>query len=164
MQASRKLRQIRTGDYPLEARERLGNAVAKARIAGGWQYRTDLSDAIKAAGGKVSPRSLQALETADASVGQAVLWDVARQLPGWDEDTPRSILEGGPIPPTQTQPVTEEPREDPWSAGQRAKWRSMTGAEIVAEGRRIRDSLGIDHQVMYLEGAHRERGARLTED
>lgn len=98
VQASRKQRQIRTGDYPPEARLRLGHEVAKARIAAGHRYRTDLADAIKAAGGKVSPRSLQALETGDASVGQAVLFAVASVLPRWTEDTPKAILEGGPAP------------------------------------------------------------------
>lgn len=100
VQVARKQRQIRTGDYPPEARLRLGQEVVKARIGAGYRYRTDLADAIKSAGGKVGLRSLQALETGDASVGQAVLFAVASVLPRWNEDTPKVILEGGEAPRT----------------------------------------------------------------
>lgn len=57
-------------------------------------------------GGEVSLRSLEKLEGGDVGVGQKVLFAVARALPGWTEDTPKTILEDGPIPPT----VAEAPR------------------------------------------------------
>lgn len=110
VQASRRQRQVRTGDYPPEDRLRLGHEVVKARIAAGYRYRTDLADAIKKAGGKVSLRSLQALETGDASVGQAVLFAAVSVLPGWTADTPKAILEGEAPPADQddTRPPDDE--------------------------------------------------------
>ncbi|ANN16195.1 hypothetical protein SD37_11465 [Amycolatopsis orientalis] len=51
-----------------------------------------------------------------------------------------------------------------WSAAQRAKWRTMTPAEIVAEGKRIETQFGIEGRVAYLEAAHHERAKRTTSD
>lgn len=45
------------------------------------------------------------------SVGETVLHAIARALPNWTEDTPRDILEGGLIPPTQ-QPNTTSKGDD----------------------------------------------------
>jgi transcriptional regulator with XRE-family HTH domain len=79
----------------------LALAVAKAREAAGYSTRTAFAKAV----GK-SIRSINALEAGDPTVGQSVLFAVARVLPNWTEDTPKTILEGGPIPPT----VAEMPR------------------------------------------------------
>lgn len=92
--------QLRTASYSDEARARLGGAVAKAREAAGYKYRTEFA---RAAGIK-SVRSLEMLEAGEPGVGQSVLFAVGRALPNWTEDTPRVILEGGPIPSTANEP------------------------------------------------------------
>lgn len=80
---------------------RLAEAVAKAREAAGFSTRTAFRKVVDK-----SIRSINALETGEPTVGQSVLFAVGRALPNWNEDTPRTILEGGPIPPT----VAEMPR------------------------------------------------------
>lgn len=90
--ATRK-RQLRTANYSESARVRLADAVIKAREAAGYRWRTDFARAIQ-----VSVRSLGALEQAEPTVGRSILFAVGRALPNWTEDTPRIILEGGPIP------------------------------------------------------------------
>lgn len=89
-------RQLSTLDYSQEDRDRLADAVTKARLAAGIKWRTGL---VKAAG--VSRRSIDALERGEPGVGQAILYAVGRALPGWNEDTPRLILEGGAPPNPQ---------------------------------------------------------------
>ena len=91
-------RRLRTRDYSKDARNRLGEAVVRAREAAGFKYRTHFA---KAAGG-INVRSLEMLENGDEGVGQSILFAVARALPNWTEDTPRRILEDEhfPIPPT----------------------------------------------------------------
>lgn len=89
-------RRVRTGDYPQEARWRLARAIQEARTAAGHKFRPSF---IEATG--VSKRSLEnaeSLEANAASVGEAVLHAIARELPNWTSDTPRIILEGGPVP------------------------------------------------------------------
>ena len=102
-------RQVRTGDYSEEMRARLGKAVEEARIAAGYLTRPEFAE--KAG---VGLRSLVYLEQADRSVGQKVLFPIARALPNWTADTPRHILEGGEPPdfdePTQ-ELTSEEARE-----------------------------------------------------
>ncbi|WP_318306006.1 hypothetical protein [Amycolatopsis solani] len=93
-------KRLRTANYDQRARARLGDAVTKAREAGGWQYRTDFVEAAKQAGIKLNVRSMELLENGEPGVGQSVLFGVARILPNWTEDTPRIVLEDGPIPPT----------------------------------------------------------------
>ncbi|RZQ59804.1 hypothetical protein [Amycolatopsis suaedae] len=104
-------RKLRTRDYPPAARARLGDAVAKAREAAGWTYRTDFARAC----GGISVRSLELLEGGEPGVGQSILFAVGRTLPGWTEDTPKTILEGGPIPTiseqADDQPNTSAKRE-----------------------------------------------------
>lgn len=51
-----------------------------------------------------------------------------------------------------------------WSAEQRAKWRTMTAAEIVAEGKRVETKFGIEGRLAYLEAAHHERAKRTSVD
>lgn len=97
-----KRRQVSTSNYDPEARTCLGDAVAKAREAAGYKYRTEFARAA----GITSIRSLNMLENGESGVGQSILFAVGRALPNWTEDTPKIILEGGPIPPT----VAEMPR------------------------------------------------------
>lgn len=89
--------QLSTRTYPEDARARLGEAVERARTAAGHPTRETF-----AAKAKISVRNLIYLEQADRPIGQKTLFAVASALPGWTDDTPRIILEGGPIP---------EPRE-----------------------------------------------------
>lgn len=86
-------RQLRTLDYSQADRDRLADAVTNARLAAGHKFRTTFA---QAAG--VSVRSLTALELGEPGVGQATLFAVARELPGWTADTPKKILEGAAAP------------------------------------------------------------------
>lgn len=93
-------RQLRTSNYAAEARNRLGEAVEAARTAAGYRFRTDF---VRAHGIK-NLRGLELLEQGKTGVGQAFLFEVARALPGWDEDTPKQILDGSPPPRTSAEP------------------------------------------------------------
>lgn len=66
--------------------------MTRAREAAGYPYRPGFA---KASG--VGVTSLWKLESGEP-VGPAVYEAVARILPGWDEDTPRRILEGDEPP------------------------------------------------------------------
>jgi hypothetical protein len=161
-------KQIRTADYTPEKRARLADAVAKARTAAGYQYRTDLVDAAKAAGEKLSIRSLQAVELGDPGVGQSVLFAIARLLPNWTEDTPRAILEGDEPPPTgrgifggvdvtgaddlERAAVFGDGADD-WTPEEVERVRAMSAEEIVAEARMIGRFSGEDAQLRYLRKA-----------
>jgi hypothetical protein len=90
---STQRKQLSTLGYSQEARDRLADAVNKARLAAGYRWRTNLA---KAAG--VSVRSVTALERAEPGVGQANLYAIARVLPGWTEDTMKLVLDGGDPP------------------------------------------------------------------
>lgn len=168
MQVPRKQRQIRTGDYSPDARLRLGQAVAQARTAAGYPYRTDLVDAVKAAGGKLSIRSLQALEAGDASVGQSVLFAVARLLPNWDEDTPRIVLEAGPIPPTLTPVVRLGPSANydmapyEWSAESRQKILAMDMADVLDFAQQVLATSGDRAVILWLQEAIRLKAEALA--
>lgn len=161
-------KQLRTADYGPEQRARLADAVVKARTAAGYQYRTDLVEAAKKAGEKLSVRSLQAVELGDPGVGQVVLFTIARLLPNWTEDTPRAILEGGPIPPTGRGMFGDidvmnandlrvsalvEHGEDDWTPEEVARTRKMSIEEILAEGRMIGRFSGEEAQLRYLRKA-----------
>jgi len=87
------LRRLRTANYSDEARKRLGEAVAQARQAAGYKWRT-----VFATKAGISVRSLAALEQGEPTVGQATLFAVGRALPGWTEGTPQWILENNRMP------------------------------------------------------------------
>jgi DNA-binding XRE family transcriptional regulator len=94
---------LSTGDYPEHDRNRLAVAVTRARDAAGLSQQ-QLAD--RAA---VSKRSIAYLENAEPRVGRKVLEAVARNLPGWDPDTPKVILEGGDPPPVSEHPSSAAP-------------------------------------------------------
>lgn len=106
---------LRTANYPEHARRRLGDAVGKARRAAGHKWRTTFA---REAG--IGVRSVEAVEAHEPTVGVDVLERIGRALGRhfreWDEDTPRVILEGGPIPShTPTRRATIDIR---WTAKQ----------------------------------------------
>jgi hypothetical protein len=96
------LQRVHTREFSAEARERLGLAITRAREASGHPHRPSFA---KVAG--LSVRSIVNLE-AGTPVGPSVYEAAARALPGWNEDTPRMILEGSPAPeivvPTRAEP------------------------------------------------------------
>lgn len=95
---------MRTGNYSQEARARLAGAIVKAREAAGHRFRPSFA---KAAGvGVRSIENVESLEPGAASVGESVLRAIGRALPTWTEETPRIILEGGPIPAGPQTPVS----------------------------------------------------------
>lgn len=91
---------VRTANYSQEARWRLARAITDARKAAGHRHRPTF---WRAAGiGKRSLEAAESLEPDAPSVGETVLHAIAQALPGWTQDTPRIILEGGPIPTTES--------------------------------------------------------------
>jgi len=108
-------RQLRTSNYTAEDRNRLGEAVEAARLAAGYKFRTEF---VRAHGIK-NLRGLELLEQGQTGVGQAFLYEVARALPGWTEDTPRAILEGAAAPPIAAEGTVPDPatdaEDDGWS-------------------------------------------------
>lgn len=101
--------EVNTGDYPDEARIRLGTAVRRAREAAGMASRKELA---QRAG--VSLRSIAKLESpiGERPVGRRVLEAVARALPGWSEDDPQRILDDAtaarPKPPTLVEQAIDQ--------------------------------------------------------
>ncbi|UUV34414.1 hypothetical protein NQK81_13465 [Amycolatopsis roodepoortensis] len=128
--ATKRARRVRTANYSEDARARLGEAVEKARLAAGIMYRPDFAAAI----GIKSVRSIEMLENGEPGVGQTVLFAVGRGLPNWTEDTPKIILEGGPVPPIPEKRIT--PSAPPstrheWSAAAWQRMKDMTVEEAV---------------------------------
>lgn len=100
-------KRLRTADYSQQARDRLADAVIKAREADGHRYRPSFAKAAQ-----VSVRSLAAVEQGDSGVGGTILRAIGRALPNWTEDTPQVILDGGPVPSTESEDETFTPRDD----------------------------------------------------
>ena len=104
-------RNLRTSDYSRPARDRLAGAVAQARRAAGHRFRPSF-----AAEAGISKRSLEAVELNDASVGVSILEDIGRALgkhfAEWSADTPRTILEGGPVPSLESVPEPTDVNEE----------------------------------------------------
>ncbi|MEU7787723.1 hypothetical protein [Amycolatopsis sp. NPDC049159] len=88
---------LRTANYSPEARQRLGDAVTKAREALSMS-RPQLVAAAATAGVALNKKSLELVETGQPGVGQSFLYALGRFLPAWTEDTPRMILEGDDAP------------------------------------------------------------------
>lgn len=87
----------------MAARILLGQEVYRARRNAGIRSQKELA---KRAG--ISVRSVAKVENPDGErpVGRSVLAAIAAVLPGWTEETPRQILEGGKAPaPDQPEPT-----------------------------------------------------------
>jgi hypothetical protein len=106
---------LRTANYSEAARQRLGEAVAQARRAAGHTWRTSF---VKEAGFGI--RSLESVEAHEPTVGVDVLERIGRALGrhfrDWNADTPRQILEGGPIP--SHEPARRTTIDIRWAARQ----------------------------------------------
>ncbi|TWE22905.1 hypothetical protein [Prauserella muralis] len=98
------IRRLRTADYSDQARDRLASAVTDAREADGYQSRPAFARAAN-----ISLRVLAAVENAEPTVGEKTLRAIGRTLSNWTPDTPRTVLEGGPIPPLPDAPPPREP-------------------------------------------------------
>ncbi|KFU80986.1 hypothetical protein SAMN04489729_4842 [Amycolatopsis lurida] len=147
---------LRTANYSATARQRLGVAVRQARQAAGFKFRPKFADKYG-----INKRSLELLEGGEPGVGETILFAVGRALPGWTEDTPREILEGGPIPPIPaldgrppvepgTTPASEPHRTHEWSASFRARALETSDEDHLTEARRIRIEDGRLAQLNYL--------------
>lgn len=109
-----------TRNFDDEHRRRLGVAVSRAREAAGYPARPAFQDVAG-----VGKTSLFYLENGDP-VGAAVYEAVARALPGWTEDTPVQILEGGPIPSTGGKPpAPTPPPTDEWTEADEQRYRLL---------------------------------------
>lgn len=124
-----------TKDYPTDARERLGLAVQRAREAADYPFRPAFA---KATG--IGMTSLVKLERGQP-VGPLVYETVARQL-GWTEDTPRVILEGGPIPdPMPRARETEAPSTTEMSEA-RSRLVKMSNTELALRIAEVAEVMG----------------------
>ncbi|HWM06198.1 MAG TPA: hypothetical protein VNP92_27960 [Actinophytocola sp.] len=125
---------LRTANYSDDDRERLAEAVAKARRASGHEWRTSFATEAR-----VGKRSLEAVEAAEPLVGVSVLERIGRalgrHLHGWNEDTPRTILEGGPIPPND--PTTKPPLDIRWAAEVELTTLLQAGVDAMAYNHRL---------------------------
>jgi hypothetical protein len=132
-------RKLRTADYPDHARQRLGSAVADAREALGFKFRPPFAKHAK-----IALRSLVDLENGKPGVGEANLKAVARALPNWTDDTPRIILEDGPIPSNDDIAAeAAEPRKP-----------VLSDAEIAAM-----DRIAVRKHYFFLENEYGEEAA-----
>jgi len=84
-------RRPNTREFSQGDRDQLGKAVTRARERAGYTW----ARLTEAAG--IGKTSLFKLERGEP-VGPKVYEAVARALPDWDEDTPVTILRGGPVP------------------------------------------------------------------
>jgi hypothetical protein len=104
---------LRTANFSEHDRQRLGDAVAQARRAAGHKWRTTFATEAR-----VGRRSIEAVEAYEPIVGVDVLERIGRALGRhfreWNADTPRLILEGGPIP--SHEPVRRATMDIRWTA------------------------------------------------
>lgn len=133
-------RQLRTADYPEEARIRLGKAVEAARIAAGYPWRPAFA---KDTG--VSKRSLVDLEQGKEGIGQKTLFAVAQVFETWTEETPRIILEGGPVPPPT--PVVEQHPEPPGRTREMADLSHLSRERQREVARQVMDMLPLAREL-----------------
>ncbi|WP_409186668.1 hypothetical protein F9C11_21505 [Amycolatopsis sp. VS8301801F10] len=156
-----------TKQYEESARVRLGKAIARGREAAGHQWRPSFAEEAH-----ISVRSLVKLEQGKP-VGPQVYEAVARALPGWSEDTPQEILEGGPIPASPEpaeprKPVKEFPIEEgvvfTVTRQDQERWRRMTREEIAEEAAMLGRTIGLRAQEAYLRAAIDARDGRLDGD
>ncbi|MGH3756189.1 hypothetical protein [Actinophytocola sp.] len=126
---------LRTANYSEDARKRLGDAVAQARRAAGHKWRTTF---IKEAA--IGVRSLEAVEAHEPTVGVDVLERIGRALGrhfrDWNADTPRTILEGGPLP--ALDPVPRDTLDIRWAAKEELATLLESGVDALAFSRKVR--------------------------
>jgi hypothetical protein len=112
----------------------LGEAVAQARRAAGHEWRTTFAPEAD-----VGIRSLEAVEAAEATVGVSVLEKIGRALGrhfrDWTADTPRTILEGGPIP--SDEPVPRVTLDIRWAAREELTALLESGVEAITYSRKL---------------------------
>lgn len=125
---------LRTADYSDDDRKRLADAVAQARRAIGHQHRTTF---VAEAG--IGIRSLEAVEGCEPKVGVWVLEQIGRtlgrHLRDWNANTPREILEGGPMP--SDEPVKLARLDIRWVAQEELTAFLESGVEAIAYARRL---------------------------
>jgi hypothetical protein len=125
---------LRTADYSDEARARLGQAVAQARRAAGYEKRPSFVDATD-----VRIRSLEAVEAGEPTVGVIVLERIGRALGrlyrDWNADTPRVILEGGPVP--AHEPARRVTLDIRWAAREELAALLESGVEAMTYSRKL---------------------------
>lgn len=125
---------LRTANYSDDARKRLADAVSQARRAIGHEWRP--SFATEAG---VGIRSLEAVEWHEPTVGVTVLERIGRalgrHLRDWNADTPRMILDGGPIP--SHEPAPRVPIDIRWAAQLELTTLLESGVEAITYTRRL---------------------------
>jgi hypothetical protein len=125
---------LRTADYSVEARKRLAEAVSQARRAIGHEWRTTFADEAG-----IGIRSLEAVEAYEPTVGVSVLERIGRalgrHLRDWSFNTPREILEGGPIP--SHEPAKRAKVDIRWVAREELIALLESGVEDIAYTRRL---------------------------
>lgn len=77
----------------------------RAREAAGYLSRPTFVKELPI--GLTSLVKLETGKAVGATVYEAVGRELGRTLQGWDVDTPRVILDGGPIPPNDVEPPPE---------------------------------------------------------
>jgi transcriptional regulator with XRE-family HTH domain len=143
--------ELNTGDYPEEDRVRLGTAVRRAREAAGMRTRKELAQRAS-----VSLRSIAKLESpiGERPVGRRVLEAVARALPGWSEDDPQRILEGGIEAPPRPLTLLEQAVD---------QLSSLDGPELLEASRRWLMRLSRTEFEQALAAAERLRRATVSD-
>lgn len=102
-------------------------------------------------------------------VGPLVYEAAARALPGWTEDTPRTILDDpeAPTTPTSRPEVAARPRHE-WSAAERKRMQDMPMAEVQETYETFRRRSEYLSEIWIREvmrvKAEAEAGERLTTD
>jgi hypothetical protein len=108
--------------------------VAQARRAIGHQHRTTF---VKEVG--IGIRSLEAVESREPKVGVWVLEKIGRalgrHLRDWNANTPREILEGGPIP--SHEPVKRVKLDIRWAAKEELITLLEADVAAIAYARRL---------------------------
>lgn len=130
------------------ARATLDQRMEEARADLGLRWR----DVADAAG--ITTEGLRGVRNGPSGIPAFTRRQIERALK-WSHGEVDRILDAATTSPAATPQ---------WSATQRAKWRTMTPAEIIAEGKSIEAKYGVEWRIAYLEAAHHERAKRTAED
>lgn len=126
------------------ARQELNGRLEQRRAELGLRWR----EVADAAG--ITTEGLRGVRTGPSNIPAFTRRGIERAM-RWPANEIDRILDAATDASSNTGPQ--------WSAEQRAKWRTMTAAEIVAEGKRIEAQFGTEARIQYLEAAHHERAA-----